>query len=78
MFVAESEVGSRSSEVRIPQVIQEVEMGEGNPQSTPHTPMVDVDTVIDLDSGMVTHSLVSSDRPGPPSEALPGLFDMSV
>jgi len=55
----------------------EVEMGEGNPQSTPHTPIVDVDTVIDLASGMVTHSLVSSDRPGPPPEALPGSVDVS-
>jgi len=40
--------------------------------------MVDVDTVIDLASGMVTHSLVSSDRPGPPPEALPGSVDVSV
>jgi len=53
-------------------------MGECNPQSTPHTPMVDVDTVIDSASGMVSYSLVSSDRPGLPPEALPGSVDVSV
>ena len=54
-------------------------MGVGDPQSTPHTsPMVDVDTVIDLASGMVTHSLVSSDRPDPPPDAIPGSVDAPV
>jgi len=53
-------------------------MGEGDPQSTPPTHMADVDTVIDLASGMVSHSLVSSDRPDPPPEAMPGSADVPV
>jgi len=78
MFVVESEVGPRSSEVQIPQVEQEVVVGEGDPQSTPPIDMADVDTVIDLSSVMVTHSLVSSDRPDPPPEAMLGSVDVPV
>ena len=53
-------------------------MGVGDPQSTPSIDMADVDTLIDLASGMVTHSLVSTDRPDPPPDAMPASVDVPL
>ena len=55
MFVVESEVGPRSSEVKVPQVEQEVVKGVGDPQSAPPTDIEDVEIAFRSTTGMVTY-----------------------
>ena len=50
-----SEVGPRSSEVKVPQVIQEVVMGVGELQSAPAMDTEDVEIAFKSTTGMVTH-----------------------
>ena len=51
-------------------------MKAGDPQSTPPIGIADVETVVKSTSGMVTHSLASSDRPDPSPDAIPGSVDV--
>ena len=53
VFVTESEVGSRSSEVKVPQVEQEVVMGDL--QSTPPIDTADAKIAFKSTAGMVTY-----------------------
>jgi len=55
MFVAEPEVGPKSSEVKGPQVEQEVVMGVGDPQSTLPVDTADADIAFKSTTGLVTH-----------------------
>ena len=52
MFVAESEVGPKSSEVKVPQVEQEVVIGVGDPQSTPPIDTADAEIAFKSTAGM--------------------------
>jgi len=53
IFVTESKVGPRSSEVKVPQVEQEVVMGVGDPQSTPRIDTADAEIVFKPTTGMI-------------------------
>jgi len=55
VFVAMSEVGPRSSEVKVPQVEHEVIRGVGDPQSAPPTDIEDVEIAFKSTTGMVTY-----------------------
>ena len=50
-----SEVGPWSSEVKVPQVMQEVVMGVGELQSAPSMDTEDVDIAFRSTTGMVTY-----------------------
>jgi len=64
VFAAESEVGPRLSEVRVPQVKQEVVMGAGDPRSTPPIDITDVEIVFKPTTGMADneHTTQTNDR----------------
>jgi len=62
VFVAESEVGPRSSEVKVPQVEQEVVRGVGDPQSTPPIDTTDAKIAFKSTAGMVTHEQPTNQR----------------
>ena len=55
MFVAESEVGPRSSEVKVPQVEQEVVMGVGDPQPAPPVEIVDAEIIFKPTAGIANN-----------------------
>ena len=78
VFVSQSEVGPRSSEVKVPQVEQEVVMGVGDLQSTLPTDIADVVTVLKPTTGMTSLILASSDHPDPPPDAIPGSDDVPL
>jgi len=75
-FLAESEVGPKSSEVKVPHVEQKVVIGVGEPQSAPPIEIVDAEIVFKPTTGMATYISASSDRPDPPLEAIPGSVDV--
>ena len=50
-----SEVGPRSSEVRVPQVEQEVVRDVGDPRAAPPMDTKNVEIAIKVTTGMVTH-----------------------
>ena len=65
MFVAMSEVGSRSCEVKVPQVEQEVLMGVCDPQSTPSIDIadaVDAEIVLKPTTDMAEHTTQTNGR----------------
>ena len=55
MFVAMSEVGHRSSEVKVSQVEQEVARGVGDPRTAPSMDTKDVEIAYKSTTGMVTY-----------------------
>jgi len=55
VFIAESEVGPRSSEVKVAQVEQEVVRCVGDPQSAPLIDTVEAEIVFKSTPGMVTY-----------------------
>ena len=55
MFVTESEVGPRSSEVKVSQVEQEVVLGVCDPQSAPPIDIVDAEIVFKPTTGIANN-----------------------
>ena len=72
MFVAESEVGPRSSEFKVPLVEQEVVMGVGDLQSAPTVGMIDAEIVFKPTTGIASLISASSNRLDAPPDAIPG------